>query len=331
MGSKYGFFDLSLTEHTMKNLIAGIAVLSLSTLTSVVLAAQPLLTPAELQTKLTDPTVRVIDIRDPKSYAANHVPGALSAPYGKWRGPAGNPGELPALNKLTELVQSLGITPDTHTVVVSSGANDTDFGATARVYWTLKVLGVNNLSILNGGVKAWQGAGLALSNNPVTVAKSDFTPTLDPNLIMTREQLIARVKTNDAVLVDARPAEFFQGNTRHVAAAVPGTLKNAVNVEHSLWFKPGTSQVVDASQAKSLALKNNLADQPKEIVSFCNTGHWAATNWFVLSELVGDPDVKLYAGSMVDWSQAEGSLPMDNVPNRFKQLVIDTKLWFANL
>lgn len=70
-------------------------------------AAQPLLTPQELQARLADPQVRVIDIRDAKSYAANHIAGAVNAPYGQWRGPAENPGELPALPKLTTLVQSL--------------------------------------------------------------------------------------------------------------------------------------------------------------------------------------------------------------------------------
>lgn len=312
----------------MKKILTAFAALSIS---SVALAAQPLLTPNELQDQLSDSSIRVIDIRNPKSYADNHVPGALNAPYGKWRGPATNPGELPELNKLTELIQGLGLTPESHAVVVSSGANDTDFGAAARVYWSLKVLGIENLSILNGGVKAWQEAGLNLSNEASSVAKSDYAPMLNSELLVTREQLVASVDSDGAILVDARPAAFYEGEVRHTAAKVPGTLEKAINVEHSLWFKPGTSQVVDASQAKALALKNNLADQPKEIVSFCNTGHWAATNWFVLSELVEDPNVKLYAGSMVDWTQAPGSLPMKNVPNRFKQIMIDAKMWFANL
>jgi thiosulfate/3-mercaptopyruvate sulfurtransferase len=313
---------------TMKPLLAALAALSLS---SAALAAQPLLTPNELQNQLSDSAIRIIDIRDPKSYAASHIPGAVNAPYGQWRGPATNPGELPALNKLTELVQRLGLTADSHAVVVSSGATDTDFGATARVYWTLKMLGVKDLSILNGGVKAWKTAGLGFSDKPVNVAKSNFEPSLNSDLLVTREQLVASVDSDGAILVDARPAAFFEGKTRHTSAKVPGTLQKAVNVEHSMWFKPGTSQVVDASQAKALAQKNNLDDQPKEIISFCNTGHWAATNWFVLSELVEDPNVKLYAGSMVDWSQAPGGLPMANVPNRFEQLVIDAKIWFANL
>ena len=68
-------------------------------------------------------------------------------------------------------------------------------------------------------------------------------------------------------------------------------------------------------------------DPARDTISFCNTGHWAATNWFAMSEVLGQGNVKLYAGSMVDWTQAPDALPMDNVPNRFEQLVIDWKLW----
>ena len=42
---------------------------------------------------------------------------------------------------------------------------------------------------------------------------------------------------------------------------------------------------------------------PGPVISYCNTGHTAATNWFVLSEVLGRPDVGLYDGSMTDWTQ----------------------------
>lgn len=298
---------------------------------SIAAAAQPLVDPNTLAQLASKPDVRIIDIRTPKEYAEGHIAGAANAPYGQWRGPSSNPGELPALNKLTELVQRLGLTDQTHAVVVSSGANDTDFGAAARVYWTLKVLGLQNLSILNGGIKTWQAAGQALTTGVPQIAQSDFKPNINQSLLISQKQLLQDTGSTPAVLVDARPAEFFNGQTRHVAAKTPGTLPGAMNVAHSVWFKPGTSQVIDAEQAKSVAAKYHLANTDKEIVSFCNTGHWAATNWFVLSELVGDQDVKLYAGSMVDWTQAPTPLPMDNVPGRFEQLIIDAKLWFAGL
>ncbi len=291
-------------------------------------AAEPLLTAQAVQASLASPQTVVLDIRDPKSYAAGHIAGALNAPYGSWRGPASNPGELPSIENLTKLVQRLGLTPDTHIIVTSSGKDDTDFGAAARVYWTLKVLGLQKLSILNGGLKAWQAAGYALDNQTVNVQTSSFVPTINQRMIATRDEVAAKVQAGQAQLVDARPVAFFEGSTRHTAAKVPGTLKGAVNVEHSTWFEPNSSAVVSASEAKKLVASTSV-NTDQDTVSFCNTGHWAATNWFVLSELVGQQNVKLYSGSMVDWTQADGALPMDNVPNRFKQLYIDAQLWLA--
>ena len=288
-------------------------------------AAQPLLSPQELQAKLADPQVRVIDIRDAKSYAADHVPGAINAPYGQWRGPASNPGELPPLPKLTQLVQSLGLTPAVHAVVVSSGADASDFGASARVYWTLKVLGVKELSVLNGGVKAWSGANLPLSKDAATVAASTYEPALDTSLIASTQEVAQRVKAGDSVLIDARPEAFFNGETRAPAAKVPGTLPGAVNVRHDKWFASGSAVFLPASQARQIAASSPI-DPAKETVSFCNTGHWAATNWFAMSEVLGQKNVKLYPGSMTEWSR-DPSLPMDNVPSRVSQLVVDAKMW----
>jgi len=313
----------------MKSFLTTLAALTVS---ASALAAQPLLSPAELNGVLSQSNVRVIDIRDPKSYGEGHIQDAVNAPYGKWRGPATNPGELPELKELTKLVQSLGLTPNTHAVIVSSGANDTDFGAAARVYWTLRVLGLSELSILNGGVKAWKADGLTLNDRPLTVSRSTFEPTINQSLLTSRQAIVSgNGSVRQALLVDARPEEFFRGDTRHTAAKVAGTLEGAVSVPHSIWFKPGSSEVVSADQAAGIARQYNLVQPEQEIVSFCNTGHWAATNWFVLSELVGDKDVKLYAGSMVDWTQAPDTLPVKNAPGRIKQLWIDTQLWFASL
>lgn len=289
-------------------------------------AAQPLLSPAELDALRANPVVRIIDVRDPKSYAANHIPGAVSAPYGTWRGPASNPGELPDLAKLTTLVQKLGLSPASHAVVVSSGADQSDFGSSARIYWTLKVLGLKELSILNGGVKAWDQAKLPQESTPATVAASDYKPTLNQRLIATRDEVQKAVESGSAQLVDARPAPFFNGETRHQAAKYPGTLKGAVNLEHSLWFEPGSSKMVTGDPAQALA-SNLPANSKNKTVSFCNTGHWAATNWFALSEIAGLDNVSLYAGSMVDFTQNGNGDLVGNVPGRAKQLLIDAKLW----
>ena len=290
------------------------------------MAAEPLLNAQATQEAMTASGTIVLDIRDPKSYATGHIAGALNAPYGTWRGPESNPGELPSLEKLTKLVQRLGLKPEAHVIIASSGKDASDFGAAARVYWTLKVLGLQNLSVLNGGLKAWQAADFDLDTRAVSATASTYVPTLNQNMIATRAEVASSVQSGKAQLIDARPTAFYEGSTRHTAAKVPGTLKGAVSLEHSTWFAPNSSQIVSDSEVKKLALASPVKND-QEVISFCNTGHWAATNWFVLSELLGQPNVKLYAGSMVDWTQADGALPMDNVPNRLKQLYIDAQLW----
>ena len=291
-------------------------------------AAQPLLTPADLSTaQQTQPAPVVIDIREPKLYAQGHIPGALNAPYGKWRGPATNPGELPDVSKLTTLVQSLGLTPATHAVVVSTGADATDFGAMARVYWTLKVLGLKDLSIVNGGMKTWVADGKPVTQDAPQVTASSYQPKLDESLIATRDQVRSHVDLSNAALVDSRPDAFYKGETRAPAAKLSGTLPGAQQLDFNQWFVKGSAQFVDAAAAKQIAEKITRKDG-QDTVAFCNTGHWAATDWFGLSEMAGLPNVKLYAGSMVDWTQQPDAPAMQNQPGRAESLAYDAKQWW---
>ena len=69
---------------------------------------------------------------------------------------------------------------------------------------------------------------------------------------------------------------------------------------------------------RQLAEENGFGPEDR-LVSFCNTGHWAATNWFALSELAGIEGVRLYPESVVGWSNA--GLEMANVPGLFQNLL----------
>lgn len=289
-------------------------------------AAQPLVTPAELAARLGDSRLRIVDIRDAKVdgksvYELGHIAGAQPAAYSKWRGPKESPGRLPATAVLTSLIQQLGIDRSTPVVVVYEGKSSTDFGSAARVYWTLKAAGVPTLSILNGGLTAWRAAELPLTDEVVTKAPSNFQVQLDPRLIATRDEVAQVVANHSALLLDARPAPFFAGETRHTAAKTPGTIVGAKNVSHDVWFSKAT--LLPADDIQRVAQQVGVhTDQPT--ISFCNTGHWAATNWFVLSELLGHEHVKLYPESVVDWSNA--GLAMDNVPNRLQQFWLQLKV-----
>lgn len=303
----------------MKMLVSLAALAALTLGIALPASATPLLTPDALEAIREAPEVRIVDIRPPDAYAEGHIPGAVSAPYAQWRGPADNPGKLPTIDQLTALVQGLGIDENSHVVVSSSGADSTDFGASARVYWTLKYLGLTQLSILNGGQKAWDEAGLAHTREATQVASTGFVAQPVESIVITTADLAQRVGDDRTQLVDARPLDFYLGKVKAPTARLPGTIRGAVNLENDRWFEPGTARFVSVEKARAIA-DELLPEQSDETVSFCNTGHWAATDWFALSEVVGRPNVRLYPESMAEWSQ-DSALPMDHVPGRGTQIL----------
>ncbi|MEM8793784.1 MAG: rhodanese-like domain-containing protein [Pseudomonadota bacterium] len=251
----------------------------------------------------------ILDIRTSKAYAKGHIPGALSAPYATWRGPKENPGRTMSDAQLTERLQSLGITSDSRVVVVHQGAHETDFGSAARVYWTLKSAGLTEIAILNGGTTSWQKAGLTLSTEAPAINRSATTFKLADTWRIDREGVFDVVTgKRDAILVDARPVAFFEGKNKHGQAAAAGTLEGALSLTHDSWFLGSKTEIVTGPQVLEIAKKSGYRPGGPELVSFCNTGHWAATNWFALSELAGIEGVRLYPESLVGWSNAGGAL-----------------------
>ncbi len=277
----------------------------------------PLIAPDALNAELASDAPLILDIRG-EAYAEGHIPGAISAPYGDFRGPSDNPGQLVPEEQLEATLQGLGVTFDQPIAIVHEGDSDTDFGAAARVYWTLKSSGLTQLAILNGGMTAWEAADLPLNNETAQPVPSDIDITFSDQWLADTDDVAAAVKgERDAVLVDARPASFFEGKKAHDAAERPGTLPGAQNVNHEVWFKDGKS-IMDSAAATDLMETLGLK-QDTEIVSFCNTGHWAATDWFAMSELAGVPNVKLYPDSMVGYSKTDNE--MQNVPGLFRNLL----------
>lgn len=293
--------------------------------TGLALAASPLVTPLQLKA-LGKAGARVIDIREGSAYALQHVPGAVSAPYGRWRAAGKNPGLPPTLPEMTALVQELGLSPDTPTVVVYTGIDATDFGSAARVYWTLKSLGVRQLAILNGGLTAWKAAGQPVSDQAAVAPRSRWQPQFNPQWLATREQVRASLEQPGVLRVDARPAPYHQGRIATDLAHARGTLPGAVNLDSENFFELGSAALMDSMALEDEADKLKAA--PGEpIITFCNAGHWSATDWFVLSELLGRPGVRMYAGSIIDWTSAPAPLPMDNEPGRWQQLRYAALTW----
>ena len=282
-------------------LLACIAIAATSAMAEPV---APLVSVQWLQAHQSDPAVVVLDVRSAidgggaEAYAKAHIPGAVHSDYDKagWRVTRnGVPFMLPTAAELEKLIGETGIDEDNHVVVVPAGVSATDFGAAARVYWTLKVAGHPAVSILDGGFAAWQAASYPVESGKPAPSPKIFTLKLDQRLLA---QLEAVERNEHATLVDARPASYFDGKEKAPAAKAYGHIPGAVNIDSASFYDPETNRLRPKEQLASIA----AALPPGPVIAYCNTGHWAATDWFVLSAVLGRPDVRLYDGSMVEWT-----------------------------
>jgi thiosulfate/3-mercaptopyruvate sulfurtransferase len=298
--------------------------------TSAAVAAEPLVTPDWLASHLDDQDIVILDLRsaagyEETDYVKEHIPGAVWSDYsGDWRTTRDNvPGVLPPVEQLEEYLSSIGVDEDKRVVIVPAGEGATEFGGAARVYWTLKYLGHDEVSILNGGWSGWKEAGLPTETGGVTPRPSVFTAEPRQELLMSTADA-ARDLGTQKVFVDARPFSFFRGEDKHPAAPRHGRLPGALHLDNASFYDEENQRLKPFSELQA-AVPASLAPDA-QIVSYCNTAHWAATNWFVLHELLGYEDVTLYDESMVGWTQ-DLERPVESDRSRLD----DLKAWWNSL
>jgi thiosulfate/3-mercaptopyruvate sulfurtransferase len=271
----------------------------------------PLVSAEWLARRLGAADMLILDIRSAvdgggrAAYEEAHVPGAIHSDYVRagWRMTRGMvSGLLPERAHLVALFSSLGLTPAHHVVIVSAGSGAGDFSAAARVYWTLKAAGHARLSLLDGGMAAWRAdPSRPIERGPGSPPhpSPDYPVCFAPELRATTEDVERAVAGNETVLLDSRAHGFFIGDSQSPQALRPGRLPGAIHLDHAQAFDPATKGLKPLSQLHTL-----YAGVPAgPVVNYCNTGHQAATNWFILSELLTRPNVSLYDGSMSDWTQ----------------------------
>lgn len=277
------------------------------------LTEQPLVDVDWLKAEIGNDSLVVVDIRAPGKtedfYALGHIPGAVNAPYGKfgWRTKMdGIVGQLPPVDDISGRIASLGVSNDDHVVIVPFGRSSSDFGSATRVYWTFKVLGHDAVSILDGGMEAWNKAGSDTSTDAVRPEPATFSAAYRPELVADAAE-VAAAKERGVALVDARPADQYTGKSKSGVARVAGTIPGAVNIQQSSFYDDKNLSFVGRDQIAKLVRTAGVETDAEEI-TFCNTGHWASVAWFGLSEVLGNKNTKMYDGSMADWTSDESRM-----------------------
>ena len=274
----------------------------------------PLISVEELRARLSSPALRIADVRwvlgkpgeGRRRYEAAHIPGALfvdlDTDLTAVTGPGRHP--LPSPQAFAARMSEIGI-GNHHDVVVYDDAGGT---IAARLWWMLDALGHRNVAVLDGGLPAWEAAGLPLTTEVASPAPArldiqlgEWPRTLD------REAL--KRKLGSVALLDARAGARYRGEIEPVDP-VPGHIPTAISAP--------TDGNLDGSgrflRPDALRIRfEDAAGDATQIVTSCGSGITACHNALAM-RIAGLPDPLLYPGSYSDWSRSGESVATGSEP-----------------
>ena len=303
----------------LKNLkMAGMALLlTVTAIPAMATGANPLVDTAWVKSNLGKSGVVFLDVTsNPGAYARGHIPGAVYTHYknDKWRVDGKKNGSkvagvLPPVADLEKLIGKLGIGNGDHVVIVANGSGAADMGTATRLYWTFLVLGHERVSIMNGGMSAWNGD----KANPLETAANKpaaktFKARFNDALIATSQEVTAALE-DGATLIDSRPADQNLGINNSGKVRAYGTIPGAISVPGAYMTVSGGGQIRDGGAIERLYKMSNAPTRGKSI-TFCNTGHWASLGWFAEYALMGNKESSMYDGSLAEWT-TDDNAPME--------------------
>lgn len=204
---------------------------------------------------------------------------------------------------------------DNDTTVVFYGDKNNWWAAYA--FWVFKLFGHTDCRIMDGGRKKWVDEGRELTKEKPSFPATNYKPAAraDYKIRAFRDQVLAHIQANQP-LVDVRSPQEFSGELLHMpgspqeGALRGGHIKGAVNVPWSRAVaEDGT--FLPADKLREIYEKENGLSPEKSVVAYCRIGERSSHTWFVLTYLLGYPNVRNYDGSWTEWGNLVG-VPIEN-------------------
>jgi thiosulfate/3-mercaptopyruvate sulfurtransferase len=255
-----------------------------------------------------DGNVRLIEVDvDTSAYAGGHIPGAVGWDWRRdlQRHPVR---DIPSQDEWEALLSRSGIGNDD--LVVLYGDNHNWFAAFA--YWLFKLYGHGDVCLMNGGRAKWIEEGRQLVTEPPLVTASVYAAQpANLRLRAHREEVAAVVGRSTVALVDVRSPKEFSGellapeNLPQEGAQRGGHVPGASNIP---WSTAVAADGTFRPAAELRAIYGEHGITPgRTTVTYCRIGERSAHTWYVLTELLGHPDVRNYDGSWTEWGSLIGS------------------------
>jgi thiosulfate/3-mercaptopyruvate sulfurtransferase len=261
---------------------------------------------------LNDPNVRIVESNeDILLYDQGHVPGAVKI---DWVADLNDPVVRDYLDRahLEKLLAAKGISNDT-TVVFYGDKNN--WWAT-YAFWVFKLFGHKDARIMNGGRAKWIAEGRELSKEVPSYPKGSYqAPERDDTTIRAfRDQVREHIKKSGVALVDVRSPQEYSGERTHMPEyPQEGTLRGGhIPTAASIpWAQAVKEDSTFKSREDLEALYGGKGVTPdKDVIAYCRIGERSSHTWFVLTYLLGYPQVRNYDGSWTEWGNGVG-LPIE--------------------
>ena len=272
-----------------------------------------LVSTAWLARHLRDPDLRILDAswylpqmgRDARGeYEAEHIPGARFFDIDEISDHRSDlPHMAPPVEKFMSRLRGLGV-GDGHQVVVYDGAG---IFSAARVWWLFKLMGQENVAVLDGGLPKWRAEAREIEDLPPIIRDRHMSVRRQAYLVRDVTQVSAAAKLGDHEIIDARSAERFAGNIAEPREGLrSGHIPGSKNLPFgSLLNEDGTFKAPEALRA---AFDSAGIDLGKPAITSCGSGVTAAVINLAL-ERIGKRDHSLYDGSWAEWG-AFATLPV---------------------
>ncbi len=245
-------------------------------------------------------------------YSTGHIPNAVHI---DWVADLNDSIRRDYLNEqqFASLLSRNGIGNDT-TVVFYGDKNN--WWAT-YAFWVFKLFGHEDCRIMNGGRQKWIAEGRELTKEKVSFPATEYQPSAraDYKIRAFRDQVLAHVMAGQP-LVDVRSPQEFSGELLHMpgspqeGALRGGHIKGAVSVPWSRAVaEDGTFKSAD--QLRAIYEDEQGLAPDKNVIAYCRIGERSSHTWFVLTYLLGYPNVRNYDGSWTEWGNLVG-VPIEN-------------------
>ena len=238
---------------------------------------------------------------------AGHIPGSILVNYKYLRTAKEINGRkvvkmMVSKSAFEKLMQASGVSKDSAVVIVSKGIENGDVTMATRLYWQMKYFGHDNMAILNGGVMQWINEDRKISSKKSKVKSGDWLATAERKEILATSNDVETAIKSKEQLVDTRSMSLYLGTWRKKSYVFAnGHIPGAKPYPNELLTTTKPAKFINASDSQLLLTQMGI-NPNKKTITYCNSGHLASGSWFVMSELLGNKNVKLYDGSMHQWT-----------------------------